>query len=87
MGTFLRTQSVALTEQGHAWKGTRLLDPAAVSAASLVTGAWRAATPTPTSVRQANVNNQSVWASVNLIANVNANEIASSQYKRNGSSQ
>ena len=41
METFLRTQSVALTEQGHASESTLFLDPADVSAAFLVTGAWR----------------------------------------------
>ena len=41
METFLRTQSVALTEQGHASEGTLLLNPADADAASIVTIAWR----------------------------------------------
>ena len=41
METFLRAQSVALTEQGHASESTRFLNPADASAAFLVTGAWQ----------------------------------------------
>ena len=44
METFLRAQSVALTEQGHAPGRTYLLDPGAADAASLVTIALREAT-------------------------------------------
>ena len=43
METFLRTQIVALTEQGHASERTLHLDPPDGSAASHVTDAWRGA--------------------------------------------